>query len=67
MTLLDAKLWDRAIFLGEFTEGSGGDYAVIEPATGAELGRLGLATSEDVDRACAAAARAQRSWAAAPY
>jgi benzaldehyde dehydrogenase (NAD) len=67
MDLLDPKTWDRSIYLDGFTDGGGGDYAVIEPATGAELGRLGAATPDDVDRAARRAQDAQREWAALPY
>ncbi len=67
MDLLDPKTWDRSIYLDGFTDGAAGDYAVVEPATGAELGRLGAAGPEDVDRAARRAKDAQRDWAAAPY
>jgi benzaldehyde dehydrogenase (NAD) len=67
MDLLDPKTWDRSIYLAGFTNGGAGDYAVVEPATGAELGRLGAASPEDVDRAAHVAKEAQRDWAAAPY
>ncbi len=40
---------------------------VVEPATGAVLGRVGLASAADVDRACAAAAAAQPAWAATSF
>jgi benzaldehyde dehydrogenase (NAD) len=39
---------------------------VIEPATGAVLGHAGVGDAAGVDRAAAAAARAQRAWATAP-
>jgi benzaldehyde dehydrogenase (NAD) len=39
----------------------------VEPATGAELGRVGLATGQDVARAGAGAAEAQGQWAQASY
>ena len=46
----------------------GGDYAVVEPATGAELGRLGPAPPPTTSTAPRTRAReAQREWAAAPY
>ena len=68
MGLLDAVDWQGNIFkAGTWQEGRGGDYAVVEPATGAELGRMGVATAEDVAEAGAAAAVAQREWAALPY
>src|SRR5699024_4280624 len=46
--------------------GSGGTQEVIEPATGNQLGSLGLASADDVYQATDAAARAQRDWAATP-
>ena len=67
MGLLDTGTWHGKIYSNGWVDGSGGDYPVIEPATGAELGRIGHATPADVRQAAQAAARAQRSWAAAPY
>ncbi|RKS77147.1 benzaldehyde dehydrogenase (NAD) [Actinomadura pelletieri DSM 43383] len=68
MGLLDSVDWQGKIFKdGAWTAGRGGDYAVVEPATGAELGRMGQATPEDVAEAAASAARAQREWAALPH
>ncbi|GAA3189890.1 aldehyde dehydrogenase family protein [Dactylosporangium siamense] len=40
---------------------------VVEPATGAVLGRVGLASTADVDRACRAATAAQPAWAATSF
>jgi benzaldehyde dehydrogenase (NAD) len=52
MGLLDNVDWQGNIFkAGAWTAGRGGDYPVLEPATGAELGRMGQATAEDVARA----------------
>src|SRR5690606_13628202 len=45
----------------------GGELAIIEPATGEEMGRVGLADAHDVERASTLAAQAQREWAAAPF
>ncbi|MGH8996255.1 MAG: benzaldehyde dehydrogenase [Acidimicrobiales bacterium] len=67
MALLDQDTWQSKIYLDGWTKGSGGDYDVVEPATGGSLGRLGLATPDDVARATERAAEAQRSWAAASY
>lgn len=64
MTLLDSELWDSKIYRGGWVAGSGGSSAVREPATGAELGRVGVATVEDVLRSAAEASAAQREWAA---
>lgn len=68
MSLLDSVDWSGNIFkAGTWQPGQGGDYAVLEPATGAELGRMGLATAADVADAAAAAAEAQLEWAALPH
>jgi len=53
--------------VGGWVPGSGGAADVVEPATGDVLGRVGVATQEDVTKAAAAAAQAQREWAAASY
>lgn len=68
MSLLDSVDWSGNILkAGAWQPGQGGDYAVVEPATGAELGRMGLATAADVAEAAAAAADAQLEWAALPH
>ena len=68
MTLLDSVDWQGQILTGgSWRPGGNGDAAVTEPATGAELGRYGVASAADVADAAAGAARAQRDWAAAPY
>jgi benzaldehyde dehydrogenase (NAD) len=67
MTLLDETTWRGKIYLDGWTTGGGGDAAVIEPATGAELGRVGRAAPADVGRASTRAAEAQRDWAKQPY
>jgi len=67
MTLLDPDVWTDQVFLGEWTAGSGDPYDVVEPATGAVLGRVGSATAADVHKAAERAAQAQRDWATRPY
>ena len=67
MGLMDEAVWTGKLLDGEWTTGSGGERVVVEPATGNQLGRVGLATSDDVTTACARAAEAQRDWAARPY
>lgn len=68
MGLLDTVDWQGRVFKGgEWRPGHGGDYAVVEPATGEELGRMGRATAEDVAEAGQAALVAQREWAAMPH
>ena len=46
MALMDEAVWRGKIYSGGWVGGAGGDAAVIEPATGAELGRTGLAVVE---------------------
>ncbi len=66
--LLDESTWTNRIFLdGSWTSGSGGNYDVVEPATGEVLGRVGRADADDVDKAAISAAAAQRSWATLPH
>jgi benzaldehyde dehydrogenase (NAD) len=66
--LLDSVDWQGNIFLrGAWRQGRGGDYPVVEPATGDELGRMGSATPQDVAEAGAAAVEAQAEWAALPH
>lgn len=60
MPLLDPKTWQSRALLG-------GAYTVTEPATGEELGTLGLADGDDVAAAAAAGQAAQRAWAAVPH
>src|SRR5580692_223286 len=67
MALMDKAVWHGKIYSGGWVDGSGGDAAVIEPATGAELGRTGIASPADVARAARLAAAAQPAWAAVPH
>lgn len=66
--LLSEERWRSKIYLGgSWGPGGGGEVDVLEPATGQVLTRAGLAAPEDVSRATAAAAIAQRDWAARPF
>src|SRR4051812_29570673 len=68
MSLLDTDGWVGKIFVdGKWVDGEGGTSAVIEPATGDELTKAGMAGPEDVRRAARSAAAAQRDWAARPH
>ncbi|GLW07051.1 aldehyde dehydrogenase [Microtetraspora sp. NBRC 13810] len=65
---LDAAQWQDKVFIGgSWVPGSGGTADVIEPATGASLGRIGVAGADDLARAAESAAAAQREWAATPH
>ncbi|TQS46284.1 benzaldehyde dehydrogenase [Cryptosporangium phraense] len=67
MGLLDSAVWEGKIYLDGWTDGGAAPEASVEPATGKELGLLGRASVEDVRRAAASAAAAQKEWAARPY
>jgi len=67
MTFLDEQAWRGRVYSGGWTAASGGDAAVIEPATGAELGRTGIGGPADMASAARQAAAAQREWAARPH
>jgi benzaldehyde dehydrogenase (NAD) len=67
MGFLDEETWRGRVFTGEWSHSAGGTAPVREPATGSELGQVGVASPEDVSRSAARAARAQREWAATPF
>lgn len=65
--LLADPQWSGRIFSGGWVRGSGEDIAVVEPATGTLLDRVGSATPADVAKAAECAAQAQREWVARPH
>jgi benzaldehyde dehydrogenase (NAD) len=67
MTFLKEETWSGQVYSGGWVTPEGGTAAVIEPATGNELGRIGIATPADVTRAVKMASEAQRAWAATPH
>jgi benzaldehyde dehydrogenase (NAD) len=67
MTLLDPKAWDGKIYSGGWVSAGGGTAVIREKATGGTLGDTGVADAGDVARAAAAAADAQRGWAATSF
>jgi benzaldehyde dehydrogenase (NAD) len=67
VTWLDRQRWQGRIRLGDWVPGSAGERTVVAPATGAELGRIGLAGPDDVRKAAELGANAQRDWAALPH
>ena len=67
MSLLDPEVWTGKIFDGGWLGSRGGARQVVEPATGSTLGRIGLADPDDVKRAGAVAAEAQKEWGRASY
>ena len=49
MGLLDGVAWEGKVLKGgAWVDGGGGTYAVVEPATGDELGTMGQADADDV-------------------
>jgi len=64
MSLLDEKIWEEKIFVTGWTKGGSGCQDVVEPATGQVLGKIGVASPDDVFRAAAQAQVAQLEWAA---
>jgi benzaldehyde dehydrogenase (NAD) len=65
--LMDPEVWAGRIFDGEWITAGAGEYPVVEPASGAQLGVVGQASVGDVRRAAQRAAQAQREWAETPY
>jgi benzaldehyde dehydrogenase (NAD) len=67
MTLIEPKVFAGQVYSGGWTAAHGGDMAIVEPATGEELGRAGVGDPSDIARAAAAAAAAQPGWAATSF
>src|SRR4051812_32224823 len=68
MGLLDGVDWEgKGLKGGSWTDGGGGTYAVVGPATGDGLGVRGTASAEDVAGASASAAEAKKEGAALPH
>ncbi|GAA3839747.1 benzaldehyde dehydrogenase [Streptomyces phyllanthi] len=61
----DTTRWTGRIYSDGWRVSEGGTSRVTEPATGEPLAEVGVAAPEDVARAGAGAARAQRAWALA--
>ena len=64
--ILDDALWSDRIFVNGWVTGGCGSRPVVAPGSGDVLGSVGVASVEDVLRASAAAAIAQKDWAARP-
>jgi benzaldehyde dehydrogenase (NAD) len=67
MSLLDAQVWSGSIFTGQWRSAVGGEAAIVEPATGVVIGRIGFAGPDDIARSAAGALEAQRDWARRSY
>jgi len=67
VTFLKDEAWQGRVYSGGWVTPEGGEAAVTEPATGAELARTGIAAPGDIARAARLAAAAQPAWAAVPH
>ncbi|MCW2864432.1 MAG: aldehyde dehydrogenase [Actinoallomurus sp.] len=67
MKLLDTTTWHGMVFSDGWAKPDGGDAAVVAPATGDEIGRIGIGNPADIARAARRAADAQSAWAATPF
>lgn len=65
--LLRPAIWQDHLFNGDWIPAQGGNHTFTEPATGEQLGRVGLADASDVALAASQARAAQPAWAAADY
>ena len=65
--LLRPAIWQDRIFNGDWITAHGGSHTFTEPATGEQLGRVGLGNASDVASAASAARAAQRAWASSDY
>lgn len=67
-TLIDAAEIEGKIYIdGAWVPGGADAIPSFAPATGEVLATVGMASVEDVARAAASAARAQKEWAATPH
>jgi benzaldehyde dehydrogenase (NAD) len=61
-TLMNPQAWTGKIFNGDWIVPTGGEYLVIEPATGDQIGVVGRAGLDDVKNAAIQAKAAQKAW-----
>ena len=61
--LTPSEVWSGKIYSNGWKKPGLGTEVVIEKATGAKLGTIGIASPEDISAAAAAAHPAQREWA----
>lgn len=62
-TLMDPQIWTRKVFNGNWITPTGGEYPVVEPATGNQLGLVGRVSIDDVWQAAEHATEVQKAWA----
>lgn len=63
----EAAIRGRIYIDGEWVAAGGGELASVAPATGETIATVGMASPDDVARAAAGAAKAQKEWAATPH
>ena len=59
--------WSGKIYSNGWVAAAGGSHPIREPATGATLGQIGIANTDDVHRAAQHAQAAAAAWAATPF
>jgi benzaldehyde dehydrogenase (NAD) len=64
--LAPTEVWSARIYSNGWRKPGLGTQDVIEKATGAKLGTIGIASPEDVSGAAATAREAQKKWAKVP-
>jgi benzaldehyde dehydrogenase (NAD) len=62
--LMDDGAWAGKLYSGGWSDGGGGPLPVVDKATGESLTEVAIASADDVSRAVAIAAEAQRAWQA---
>ena len=62
MALMDAAVWGGKVYTDGWTIGDEGTQDVINPATGATIGTIGIISAAGVEPVAARAARAQVDW-----
>jgi benzaldehyde dehydrogenase (NAD) len=67
MGLLDDGAWNGKLWTGSWSDGPGGTYDAVEPATGEVIAPVGKATPADVLGAADRAVAVQKAWAARPF
>jgi benzaldehyde dehydrogenase (NAD) len=67
MGFLNEPAWRGKIYSDGWVAATGGDAPVVEPATGHEIGRTGVADRGDVQRAAQRASAAQAEWASTAF
>lgn len=62
-----SRIWNENIYSNGWQAADGGTAFVIEPATGARIGSIGVGSPRDIDHAATLAAKAQEAWKATPF